>query len=98
MALNIDVNEGLKDIHRHLSMKLRKIDGVFFDKAGTPLCSACISPVDNQPVGLSLKYVNKMHPDYSGGLFVYTCPQCKAEFNIAGNTLATAKANTPNAQ
>jgi uncharacterized protein YbaR (Trm112 family) len=71
---------------------------VFFDETGTPFCSACISPVDNKPVGLNLQYVNEKHPDYEGGLFIYKCPACNADYHIAGNVLATAKAKTPKAK
>jgi hypothetical protein len=98
-SLNGDFNKLLENAHRFIhSSEFRRIDGMFFDETGTPFCSACISPVDNKPVGLNLHFTNKAHPDYGGGLFVYKCPACGADYNIAGNTLAIAKTNHPTAK
>jgi hypothetical protein len=96
MPFNVDVNKLLEGGHRFAhSTEFRRIDGIFFDETGTPFCSACISPVDNKPIGLNLQYKNKSHPDYGGGLFVYKCPGCGSDYHIAGNTLAMAKAKSP---
>jgi hypothetical protein len=99
MGISFDVNKAAeKVLGLHSSKDLRRIDGIFFDEEGTPFCSACISPVDNKPGALNKGFVNKSHPEYAGGLFVYKCPGCGAEYNIAGNTLAAARANTNSAR
>jgi hypothetical protein len=86
-------NEFIENSHRFIqSFKFSRIDGIFFDETGSPFCSACISPLDNNPVGLNLQFENKAHPSYAGGLFVYKCPKCNADYHIAGNTLERAKA------
>jgi hypothetical protein len=96
MPISLDLNEAFNDLTKTNPAKgLRRIDGIFFDGTGTPCCSVCISPVDNKPIALNKQFENSVNPDYRGGLFIYTCPKCRADYNISGNTLAMARANTP---